>query len=206
MVAVVTIAQQKGGSGKTTLAIQLAVALQSLGRQVELVDIDPQASLGGWSAARVANGGEAPLARAVAGWRLDSELRRLGGDVVVIDSPPHAETEARIAIRAADLVLVPCQPSLLDLWATKATLHLCAREGRAHLLVLNRVPPRGRALDEVRARIAADGVPLAAATLGNRTAFAAGLGQGRGVVETDPRSAAAREIQALADEVVLRLA
>jgi chromosome partitioning protein len=103
-------------------------------------------------------------------------------------------------------VLIPCQPSLLDLWSTRATLELCAREGRPHLLVLNRVPPRGRVLEQVRARIAADRVPLAASSLGNRAAFAVSLGEGLGVAESDPRSIAAREIQALADEVLQRLA
>jgi chromosome partitioning protein len=72
-------------------------------------------------------------------------------DLVVIDAPPHAETEARIAVRAARLVVVPVQPSPLDLWATAETLKMAQDERRRSLVVLNRVPPRSR-LTECRGR------------------------------------------------------
>ena len=207
---VVTVAQQKGGSGKTTVAIQLAVAWMQGGRRVAILDIDPQASVGGWQSLRAQALPEAhgPTVQLAAGWRVDAECRALARDhdPVVIDSPPHALTEARVAIRTADLVLVPCQPSLLDLWATRATIELARREQRPLLLVFNRVPPRGRAVEEVRAAILAEHLPLADAALGNRQAFATSLGRGLGVGEAEPASSAAREIQALALEVEARLA
>jgi chromosome partitioning protein len=101
---------------------------------------------------------------------------------------------------------VPCQPNALDVWASAPTLELAQGVGTAALLVLNRVPPRGRAAEQMRAEIAAQRWPVAAALLGNRQAYAASIGEGRGVAETAPGSAAGREIAALADEVLARLA
>jgi chromosome partitioning protein len=205
---IVTVAQQKGGAGKTTLVIQLATALAEAGRKVGVMDIDPQGSLTTWMRRREQLG---PAVRElrfsmVGGWRLGVELDRLkdGLDVVLVDSPPHAETEAKAAIRSADLVLIPCQPSLLDVWASAPTVELAAREGRRTALVLNRVPPRGHAADEARAAIAELGAPLLGGQLGNRQAFAAGLARGLGAIESEPRSTAAAEARALAEEVAGR--
>jgi chromosome partitioning protein len=147
------------------------------------------------------------MAQGLSGWRLGSELRRLRGtfDHILVDSPPHAESDAKTAIREADLVLLPCQPNALDIWATQATLDFARSEGTDAMLVLNRVPPRGRAADLIRAEIAGAGWPLATAVLGNRQAFAASIGAGRGVAESAPGSSAGREIAALAQEVAARL-
>lgn len=203
MVAVViTVAQQKGGAGKTTLVAQLAAALAAQ-RRVAILDIDPQASLARWHAARktALKAAAAGLTFAdTAGWRLDAEIERLKDthDVVLIDSPPHAETEARLALRASDLVLVPLQPSPLDLWATRPTLDLAAAEKREAQVVLNRAPARGRLLDATRAALAHAGAPLIEAPLGNRTAFAMAMAAGLGVTESAPKGLAAAEIRALA--------
>ena len=207
---IVTVAQQKGGAGKTTLAVQLAVTLAADGRRVVLIDIDPQKSGSAWHAVRDGKlGGENTIAlTSIAGWKLDSALNRQAreADVVIIDSPPHAETEAKAAIRAADLVLVPLQPSPMDLWAIDPTLDLADAHGAAPLIVLNRVPPRGKLADTMRAALAERNLPVSAAQLGNRQAFAASMMNGRGVVETDKRSPAADEIRRLAAEVRERLA
>ncbi len=208
---VVTVAQQKGGAGKTTVAAQLAVAYQRAGKTVALIDIDPQRSLTHWYELRreaVGVDDASLLLREVSGWRIDSELGRLRGDydIVLIDSPPHAETDAKAAIRASDLTLVPVQPSPVDLWATRATIDLAASESRPVLLVLNRMPPRGRLADTVRGQLSGDGLETAVAALGNRVAYAASLIEGRGVVESDPRAKAADEIRALADEVLRKAA
>jgi len=117
MALVITVAQQKGGTGKTTLAANIAAALASSCR-VALLDIDPQKSLGRWHSLRRARLEQAAaLAFSdISGWRLPAEIDRLkrGHDVLVIDSPPQLDTDARVAVRAADLVLVPIQPSLPD--------------------------------------------------------------------------------------------
>ena len=155
---VVTIAQRKGGAGKTTLAAQLAVAWARQGARVAALDIDPQASLAAWVDLRRARLGAASVGfefAALPGWRAAQwiEDRARLTDVVAIDCPPHAETEAQIAVRAAGLVLIPVQPSPLDLWATTATLKMAHDERRRALVVLSRVPPRSGLTDQIAADI-----------------------------------------------------
>lgn len=208
--AVVSIAQQKGGAGKTTLAIQLGVAWHSLGRRVAMLDIDPQASLFTWFSLRrqrVGDDAGGLVVQGLSGWRLGGELRRFRDEfeLVLVDSPPHAETDARTAIREADLALLPCQPNALDVWASKATLDLAEAVGTPALLVLNRVPARSRTAAEIRTEIVAQRWPIAEASLGNRQAFAASIGAGRGVAETAPGSPAGQEVAALAEEILQRL-
>jgi chromosome partitioning protein len=207
--SVITVAQQKGGAGKTTLVAHLAVAWAKRGERVAVVDIDPQASLTQWFAARARVKDAAPIdLRCVAGWRLAGEIDRLSRDfsMVVVDSPPHAETEAKIAVRAAQLVVIPVQPSPMDLWATKVTLDLARKEKRAALMVFNRLPARGRLAEAMREKIRELENPLAAATIGNRVALASSLLEGRGIAEFDPSSTAAAEIDALAVEIKSRAA
>jgi chromosome partitioning protein len=202
---VVTVAQQKGGAGKTTLLVQLATAVAALGRKVAIVDIDPQATLTGWMRIREHEARGAPELRfaMVGGWRLGVELDRLQREVelVLVDTPPHAESEAKGAIRRADLVLVPCQPSPADIWASRATFTLAAKESRPARLVWTRVPPRGRAVEEARAAVAREGWPVAAAELGNRQIYVTSFSRGLGVVEAEPKGVAAEEVRALAREL-----
>jgi chromosome partitioning protein len=208
----VTIAQQKGGAGKTTLAAQLSVAFAKAGRRVGLVDIDPQGSLKMWHDIRQALVGEIPEGGSItmvaaSGWRLSNEIDRLKAntDIILVDSPPHAETDVRIAVRAAELILVPIQPSPMDLWATHPTLEMAKREKSPVLMVFNRTPPKGKLVDAVRKKIGETEVPVAATVLGNRVAFAASMMEGKGVVESNPRTTAAKEIRALAEEISARL-
>ncbi|HTZ35140.1 MAG TPA: ParA family partition ATPase [Stellaceae bacterium] len=202
---VITIAQQKGGAGKTTLAAQLAIAWALAGRRLALLDIDPQASLAAWAELRRRRLGETLGFEfaALAGWRAGEwvERRAREAEIVIVDSPPHAELETRIALRAAGLVLVPLQPSPLDLWATAATVRLAREEGRPMLAVLNRVPARSSLVAGTAAELARDGVPLAAARLGSRVAFAQAMARGSGVSETAPAGPAAAEFAALAAEL-----
>lgn len=209
---VFTIAQQKGGAGKTTLAAHLAVAWSETGQRVAVVDIDPQGSLSRWFEARAAAlGDKAGLTHArITGWRTQREVERLARehDLVVIDSPPHAETEARIAVRAAQLVIMPVQPSPMDLWATQPTLDMARQERVPVMLVLNRVPPRAKVADDLIERIkglmAPPEVIVALTQIGNRTAYAGALLDGRSVTETSKRSRAAEEIAELAAEILRR--
>lgn len=211
---IITTAQQKGGAGKTTLAAHLAIAWAGSGKRVAIVDIDPQASLATWFAMRAESQGKTPATfgkgalghHAIAGWRVAAKAAKLARDhdIVLIDSPPHADTEARFAIAAADLVVIPVQPSPMDLWASKATLALAAAEKTPALLVFNRVPPRAK-LNEIMTRAAKDlGAPIAKTRIGNRVALASSMVGGLGVTEAEPRSRAATEITALAREVLKR--
>ncbi|HEY1934634.1 MAG TPA: ParA family partition ATPase [Acetobacteraceae bacterium] len=203
MAVVITVAQQKGGTGKTTLAANLAAALAPV-RRVAVLDIDPQKSLTRWIALRA----NAPQAAAltfseVSGWRLSAELDRLKRthDVLLIDSPPQIDTDARLAIRGADLVLVPVQPSPPDVWAAEGTLKLAAAERRPARLLLNRMPPASRLGETVKADLVARGLPLLRASVGNRTGFAIAFAVGLGVTEAAPRSTAAAELRAVLEEL-----
>ncbi|CAK0744629.1 chromosome partitioning protein [uncultured Gammaproteobacteria bacterium] len=210
---VFTVAQQKGGAGKTTLAAHLAVAWSQSGLRVAVVDIDPQGSLTYWFQTRSKALDNVPglVHSQITGWRTQKEVDRLSreNDVVVIDSPPHAETEAKIAVRVASLVLVPVQPSPMDLWATKPTLELARAEKVRALLVFNRVPARGNLVETLIAQtgrefLAPPAVDIATQRIGNRIGYAGALMEGRAVTEMDAGSRAAEEIKALAEEILRR--
>jgi chromosome partitioning protein len=201
MAFVIAVAQRKGGAGKSTIAANLAAAYAEQGARVALLDIDPQRTLARWDELRGKSARARPLHfEAPTGWRLPSVLDRLRreSDVVLLDTAPHDDSDARTAVRAADLVLVPLQPSPADLWSMDATLDLAKKEGRPVMLALNRAPASGRLLDQVRAQIAERGLPLAEAALGNRTAFAQAFMAGLGAVEAAPKGVAANEARALA--------
>ena len=200
---VITIAQQKGGAGKTTLVAHLAVALSQRGFRVAVVDIDPQGSLTQWHKIREDRYGEGYTGlhfSALSGWRVGTEVSRLRRhyDFILIDSPPHVETEARTAIRQADLLLVPVQPSPTDLWATQATIQLAKAEGIPLRIVMNRV----NAKSKITEAIAKDLIGLAKTRLANRVIYASALLEGRGVTEVEPSGPAAIEIKQLVREVL----
>jgi chromosome partitioning protein len=183
------------------LATQLGVAL-GMTRRVGLLDIDPQGSLGAWARLRAANAkARADLAvESVSGWRLANTLdaMRRDCDLLVIDTPPVLDSDARRAIRGADLVLVPLNPSPPDLWAAEGTLTLAAEERRPVALVFNRAPAASKLRRRLEAEIAARRLRLIDEALGNRAAYANSFAEGLGVAETGPSTLAGTEIAALA--------
>ena len=207
---IITVAQQKGGAGKTTLTAHLAVAYTAAKKKVAVVDIDPQQSLTMWFRLREERFGDAGaglLVSQINGWRVRNEVERLAREheVVLIDSPPHAETEAKIAVRSAGLVVIPVQPSPMDVWATRPTLELASAEETPVLLVLNRVPPRAKLNEEMLAEVKGFGAQIAKAQIGNRVVFASALSEGRAVGEVQPSGKAAKEIAGLAKEILRNL-
>ena len=169
------------------------------------MDIDPQPSLSAWHGLRAGSPKSLSTIHlsTVSGWRVGTELDRLKNDYdfVVIDCPPHAETETKNAMRAASLVVIPVQPSPMDVWATEPTAAFAAQQGTDVRLVLNRVPPRSRLVETVQGMLKDKNLRLADNALGNRVAFAASLMDGMGVTESEPSSQAADEIRALALEL-----
>jgi chromosome partitioning protein len=196
---VIAVAQQKGGSGKTMLAAQFAVALAE-GASVAVLDIDPQGSLTIWGKLR-ANAPKAAQTLTIAtvsGWRLANEVEKLKAahDFVLIDTPPVIDSDARRAIRGADLVLIPLNPAPPDLWAAEGTLKLAAEEKRKAALIFNRAPAASRLRKRLEAEIAARGLILLDAALANRAGYANAFADGLGVTEAGPATQAADEIRA----------
>jgi len=208
---IITISQQKGGTGKTTLTAHLAVCWSKLdGMSVAVLDIDPQGSLGEWLEARERTLGEDGVGlafRTASGWGARREARALARDfdMVIIDTPPKAETEVKPALEAAGLVVVPVQPTPMDLWATEPILNLAAGERTEAILVLNRVPARSRMTADMREALKAFPAETAETILGNRVAYASSIGTGMTALETEPGGKASLEVQALAKELLRRL-
>ncbi len=195
---VIAIAQQKGGAGKTMLAAHFAVALAEQAR-VAVLDIDPQGSLTIWGKLRSCTPKAVqPVAIAtVSGWRLASELESLKAahDFIFIDTPPVIDSDARRAIRGADLVLIPLNPAPPDLWAAEGTLKLAAEEKRRAALVFNRASAASRLRKRLEAEIAARGLTLLPASLANRAGYANAFADGLGITESGPATQAAEEIR-----------
>jgi chromosome partitioning protein len=201
---VITLAQQKGGSGKTTLAANLAVAFRKRGLDVALLDTDPQGSLGRWFMTRRERIADTGLDFATASaWGVSYECEKLrkAVAVVIVDTPPKVDADLRPALREADLILVPVSASHVDLWATEGVLDLAARENRRATVVLNRAKANTRLAAEVAEAAAGLNAEVTAARLANRVAYAETLGQGLGVLEAR-RGAASAEVETLADEIL----
>jgi chromosome partitioning protein len=198
---IITITQQKGGCGKTTITAHLAVALGLKNYKIAIIDIDPQASLTKWYNLREANheNFQIPISFiSTTGWRLQNCINEIRNhyDFIIIDSPPHTEIDAKSAIRVSTLVLIPLQPSPTDLWAINNTIEICQREEKPFKIVLNRMTSNNKFLKEVLVQL-----PYNLSSLGNRIAFSSCLLKGSTALESEPKSLAAQEVNNLAQEV-----
>lgn len=207
---IITIAQQKGGSGKTTLTANLATALEALGNSTAILDTDPQGSLGRWYMARdekLGEGGNTLGFRTASAWGARYEARELlkTHDYVLIDTPPKMGVDGRPALETADLVIVPVTPSKLDLWATEPTIAMAQAERKPVLMVMNRAATRTRLTAEMRENLQEFGCGCAETVIGNRVLFAETLGEGLSAVERRPSGPASLEVRKLAGEVIALL-
>ena len=196
----IAVAGAKGGVGKTTLAVHLAVAAVQQGRDVVLVDADPQLSAVRWSERR-SSSEPVVLGRAVS--QLAAEMERIAGfgaDVAIVDTPPRAwvgaDNAALVAATLADVVLVPCRPSILDIESTAVSVQrLQAATAAPVVVVLNGCAHRGREADEAAEALGGLGAQVCPARIGQRVAFARSLLDGRAAQEVEPDGKAADDVQ-----------
>ena len=210
MATIITVAQQKGGSGKTTFTAHIACELAARGHRVALLDVDPQGSLGRWFMTRYERTGglkgDITFSTSSAwGVTFESSKYRDDYDFVLIDTPPKIDNDLKPAIRIADLVLVPVSASEVDLWATEGVLDLAGREGKRPMVVLNRAQAGTRLSEKILGALSELNAEPAKTVLSQRVAYAEALGHGQGVCEFPGAKVAAEEVARLTDEILARL-
>lgn len=196
-VKTIVLLSQKGGSGKTTLSLNLAIAAANAKLSTVVIDLDPQQSASRWARLRkddnpVIISGHAPNLAA-----LLAKARDGGADLAIIDTAPKSESASLTAAKAADLILIPCQPSSLDLDAVADSVNIAKLSGRPAAFVLNGCKA-GSSLTEMAAEALSDyRLPIAPIRIGSRVAFVKSLTEGKGVVEYEPTGRSAQEIRHL---------
>ena len=199
----IALIAQKGGTGKTTLALSLAVAAEKVGRVAVIIDLDPQATACNWADRRKA---DTPIVVDAQPARLPKALekaRQGGVDLAIIDTPARSEQSrkpgkaaALAAARSADLIIIPCRPQIYDLETVPNSRELIALAGHTPVLVvLNAVPARGARADQTRQALTDFGLPVCSPTLGHRAAFGDSGVRGLAALEHEPSGKAAEEIR-----------
>lgn len=192
----IAVISQKGGAGKTTLSIHLAVCAHQLGLRAAVVDLDPQATARKWGDKR----GVEPEVASDHAERLPQLIaaaRSNGADLLIIDTAPNADRATLIAARAADLILIPCRPAAFDLEAIEATRDLAAIARKPAWVVLNLAPIRSALTGEAIAGLEGQGARVAPVLLHQRVAYSHSVIDGRTALEYEPFGKAAAESRAL---------
>ena len=188
---------QKGGSGKTTLAVHTAVAAHEAGERVVVVDTDPQKSATVWGEAR---NQDAPIVATAAASELVRVLDVAGQErmtLAIVDTAPHAAPDATRIVRAVDLVVIPCRPTAFDIAAAGSAVDIVKAAGVPAVFVLSACPFRAPEIAETRAVLAEYGLPIAPIEIIDRRAFARAVATGRAVTEFESDGKAAGEIRTL---------
>ena len=193
----IAVVSQKGGSGKSTLALNLAIASEERRKPALVIDLDPQGSASAWGKAR---DNEAPVVVNTRPADLEEHLetaRNHRAKLALIDTAPHAEQPALVAARTADMVLIPCRASILDLRAVTLSQDIAALARARAIAVLVGVPPRGTIADEAEAALSSRQLRVAPTRIGHRIEFVHAATAAAGVIETQPNGKAAAEIRNL---------
>ena len=207
---VITIAQQKGGTGKTTLAVHLALAfIKYHNLKVAIIDTDPQGSLGKWfmirSEKNISNQNLTFKTASLWGAQYESKILKQDHDIVIIDTPPKIESDARPAIEAANLVIIPVAPSPVDFWATEAIIEIAKKAKRKILIQINRANHRSKLISKTYEYIKSINIPATKTLIGNRQIFIASMGEGKTAVEKQRKSKAVDEIKKISEQILLEL-
>jgi chromosome partitioning protein len=197
----IAILSQKGGSGKTTLAIHLAVAAAEAGLAAMIADLDPQASASMWHKARAHPLPHVQPTHPAALAALLDEAVRQGVDLFLIDTAPQSDNPAIAAAEAADLVLITCRPSVMDLRAIQNTIRLTRLAAVTPYVVLTQVDPFGTLHEEAVRTLDGLGVEVLPEVMGRRVAYHHGLIDGRTALEYEPAGKAASEVRNLFQEI-----
>lgn len=193
---VVAFVTQKGGSGKTTLCLNLAVAAEEAGRRALIVDLDPQGTAEAWYQDREAERPRLVRAEPADLPRVLAAAGRQGFSHVLLDTPGRDEPGVAAAIRAASFCVIPCRPTPADMKATPATIATIRRLAKPVVFVLTQTPPRGGRMREAELGLATLG-PVAPIGLVSRTAFQDAHGAGLGITEYEPDGKGAQEVREL---------
>ena len=207
---VITIAQQKGGTGKTTLAVHLALAFVKYHNlKIAIIDTDPQGSLGKWFMIReekkLSNDNLTFKTASLWGAQYESKSLKKGNDIVIIDTPPKIESDARPSIESADLVLIPMTASHVDFWATGAIVEIAKKANKKILIQINRANQRSKLISKTNDFIKSLNLSATKTIIGNRQIFASSMGEGKTAVEKQKKSNAVEEIKNLSEQILLEI-
>src|SRR3954453_18233715 len=199
---IAAIVSQKGGVGKTTLAIHLTTEATRAGKKALLVDLDPQGNASRWAGRRGDLPPDVSPESPAAIGKVLKDAEQEGYGLVVFDTAPNADRTALRAGKAADLVLIPCRPSQFDIEAIGATLDLCEVAKRPAIVVLNAAPIRSRVVDEAREAMMDRGATVCKVIVRERVVLRHCMPDGRVAAELEPESPAAAEIAALYNDMM----
>lgn len=198
---ILVILAQKGGSGKTTLAVHMAVCAARRKLHTALIDLDPQASAYHWNESR-AEGRKLDATKSTPG-QLSALLKQAeagGVDLAIIDTAPHSDSAAAVAAQLADLILIPCRPARFDLDAITTTVEI-AKIAKTPAAVVINAAPRGKLAEEARGALQRQGITVMEPVLHQRAAYSHAVIDGRSVHEYEPEGKAAEEIDALYNHI-----
>jgi chromosome partitioning protein len=203
MTAILAMASLKGGTGKTTVGLNLAVTAEEAGIPTVIVDVDPQQASAKWGDLRGLTG-RGPCVISAMAARIPQALEsasQLGAKLIVIDTAAHAEGILVSSIDSADLILIPCRPTIVDLQHLAATVQLVNLRKKNAAVVLNAVQPRTTDRAQAEGALADMGVTIVPVSVSNLVAYARAITAGQGVTEFEPEGKAAAEMRALLGEI-----